>query len=114
MTEPATSADQATWRAGGVELDADGLKQLSVVERCEFIKDWFLENYEDPAENTPYCSAEGGYIYIWGGPYEADDVITEEFSGVLPEEVLLELAAEIVAETDTWEWVCHPSSDDET
>lgn len=104
MAKPAASTDQPTWSAGGVKLSADDIKQLSVAKRCEFIKAWFLEHYEDPAENTPYESAEGGYIYIWGGPYEADDVITEAFFGVLPEEVLLELAKEIVQETGVLEW----------
>ena len=28
-------------------------------------------NFEDPANETPYESSEGGYIYIWGGPYDA-------------------------------------------
>jgi len=31
--------------------------------------DWFLANFENPAECTPYESAEGGYQWIWGGPY---------------------------------------------
>lgn len=41
--------------------------------------EWFLENYEDPANGVPYESAEGGYIYILGGPYHADDVLSEKF-----------------------------------
>lgn len=40
---------------------------------------WFFANYEDPAVRTPYESAEGGYQWIWGGPFEALDVLIEQF-----------------------------------
>ncbi|HKY87537.1 MAG TPA: hypothetical protein VJL90_12310, partial [Pseudorhodoplanes sp.] len=53
----------------------------------EAIKDWFLSNFEDPAENTPYESAEGGYQYIWGGPYDANEELYDNFPNV-PEEII--------------------------
>ena len=43
----------------------DGLERE---ERVEAMVEWFLDNFEDPAEHTPHESAEGGYQYIWGGP----------------------------------------------
>jgi hypothetical protein len=49
-------------------------------EEANKIIDWFLSKYEDSAENTPYESAEGGYQYIWGGPFDAEEVIEEEFA----------------------------------
>ncbi|MET3972872.1 hypothetical protein ABIB94_007871 [Bradyrhizobium sp. JR7.2] len=39
-------------------------------QKREVMIQWFSANYEDPAVSTPYESAEGGYQYIWGGPYE--------------------------------------------
>lgn len=59
------------------------------------MKVWFHENYEDPVENTPYESAEGGYIYIWGGPYDALEEIQQEFSGTIPDDVIEQLADEL-------------------
>jgi hypothetical protein len=66
------------------------------------MKEWFYERYEDPANSTPYESAEGGYLYIWGGPYEASDVLFNEFSGKYPDKVIEELAEELTNEC--WEW----------
>lgn len=32
---------------------------------------WFQERYKDPANGVPFNSAEGGYQYVHGGPYDA-------------------------------------------
>jgi len=45
----------------------------------EAMVEWFFENYEDPAQSVPHDSSEGGYQYIGGGPYEARDVLFEQF-----------------------------------
>jgi len=70
------------------------------------MRQWFFENYEDPVENTPYESAEGGYIYIWGGPYDASEELQAEFSSIVPYEVIEELAEELSSES--WEWTGIP------
>ncbi|MEZ5654278.1 MAG: hypothetical protein R3E04_00080 [Sphingobium sp.] len=41
--------------------------------------DWFFSNFEDPVHETPYNSREGGYLYIWGGPYDATDELYQAF-----------------------------------
>jgi predicted DNA-binding protein len=41
--------------------------------------DWFLENFEDPAHRMPHDSREGGYFYTEEGPFDAEDVLREEF-----------------------------------
>ena len=64
--------------------------------------DWFREHYENPAEHMPYDSAEGGYQYIAGGPYNASDVLEEEFPGA--DERDREEAVGIV-ESEGTEWV---------
>ncbi len=70
--------------------------------RLDVMRTWFFQNYEDPAERTPYESAEGGYIWIWGGPYEARECLEEEFGGLVPDEEIEELAEEL---TDIcWQW----------
>jgi hypothetical protein len=55
------------------------LSRMRKDEAVEAIKDWFLHNFEDPVENTPYESAEGGYQFIWGGPYDTRDIIETVF-----------------------------------
>jgi hypothetical protein len=41
--------------------------------------EWFFSHYEDPAEGVPHDSGEGGYQYIFGGPYDAREVLEENF-----------------------------------
>jgi hypothetical protein len=66
------------------------------------MRHWFHQHYTDPVENTPYESAEGGYIYIWGGPYDPREELEDEFSGVAREIAIEELAEEL--REITWEW----------
>lgn len=70
--------------------------------QLDVMRTWFLHNYEDPAERTPYESAEGGYIWIWGGPYEAREELEAEFTGVVPDDVIEELSEELNA--ICWQW----------
>jgi hypothetical protein len=71
------------------------LSKLDADEQAEAMKGWFRERYEDPAERTPYESAEGGYIWIFGGPYDAHEELEAEFSGIVPDEVIAHLAEEL-------------------
>ena len=64
--------------------------------------DWFLERYEDPVNRLPYVTADGGYLYATGEPYDPYEVLSQEFNGA-PEEDLHEVA-EIVSATSN-EWV---------
>ncbi|HYR21475.1 MAG TPA: hypothetical protein VEP30_00945 [Chthoniobacterales bacterium] len=96
----------------GRDLTAEELAKLPPEEQKRIIKHWFLEHYENPAENTPYESAEGGYIYIWGGPHEADEVLWSEFCDIIPENFLLEIAEELEEECGTDEWASIPGPED--
>lgn len=42
------------------------------------VRQWFLDNFEDPAENMPYESREGGYQMIWG-EFDAREQIEANF-----------------------------------
>ena len=63
--------------------------------QIEAMRRWFCERYEDPANNTPYESAEGGYQFIWGGPYDPDDEIQERFGEVVEYDVMEELIEDL-------------------
>lgn len=66
-------------------------------------KQWFHENYEDPAVRMPYSSAEGGYQWIWGGPYDAREQIGDQFSDV-SDEASIEEAAAVVTSDGLVDW----------
>jgi hypothetical protein len=98
--------DTSTWDE--IQLDPlspppEDFEGVSVNEAVKLIKDWFFDNFEDPVHTTPYDSGEGGYQYIWGGPYEAADVIGNVFADVASEEIIN--AAVEAIEHEGLEWV---------
>ena len=85
--------------------------QLSSVDpetQYEIMRDWFFQNYEDPQEECPYDSEEGRYIYPWGGPYYAEDVLFNEFDGIIPSNVINELVEELNNEGPEWSAIWSP------
>ncbi len=73
------------------------------------MRHWFHERY-DPPDELPYDSSEGGFQWIWGGPYDPDDALQNEFGGLIPDDVIEELASQL---TDiSYQWSGKPSDDD--
>lgn len=79
-------------------------------ERVEAMIAWFHERYEDPAERTPYESAEGGYQWIWGGPYDARDVLGSAFPN--EDQDLIEQAIEDIQSEGIFDWAPAPQQGD--
>lgn len=69
----------------------------------EEMAEWFLENYEDPANGVPYDGREGGYQYVNGGPYWGSDVLYESFPDASEEDV--KKAVDIIECNGGPEWV---------
>ena len=91
-------------------ITASDLRRAGRETQLEVMRNWFTAKYEDPIENTPYESAEGGYIYIWGGPYDPGEELENQFGGIVPDKIIEELAEELRA--IAWEWTGRPDSDD--
>jgi hypothetical protein len=64
--------------------------------------DWFYEHYEDPAAHVPFDSSEGGYQYYAGGPFNAREVIDDQFSFVDEED---RAEAVDLIEPEGFDWV---------
>ncbi len=92
----------------GSEIPLSDFEEMSREEQIELMRAWFLENYEDPAERTPYESREGGYIYIWGGPYDAHEELSV-FGGYVPDDVIEELANDLSMDCPEWTSAEKPS-----
>jgi hypothetical protein len=58
---------------------------------------WFHENFEDPAENTSYVTAEGGYLWNHGGPHDATEQLFDMFGSIVSEKLIEEVAEEVEA-----------------
>lgn len=79
-------------------------------ERVPELVEWFLSRYEDPANSLPYVSAEGGYQWVEGGPYDASEVLQENFPE-MPFEVI-ELAVSAIEEDGITDWARQRGAED--
>ena len=80
----------------------EDLQSTDKESQIEVMKNWFFANFEDPVHHCPYISKEGGYQFIYGGPYDAEEQLFEMFSEYVSEEFIQELAKEL--EVDCYEW----------
>jgi len=67
----------------------------------EEMRNWFQENYTEPYE-LPVDHEEGGYVPIWNGPFDAQDVLKGQFGSVVPEDLIDELADELTQVCAEW------------
>lgn len=86
----------------GVTVTLPDLAALDRESQIQAMRSWFYERFEDPAERTPYESREGGYLWIWGGPFDAREELESQFSGHVPDDVITELVEEL--EGECWQW----------
>lgn len=70
-------------------------------EQREQMLAWFREHYEAPTM-LPFDNETGEHLWIYGGPYSALDVLQQEFSGIMPDDVIESVANELQAENDEW------------
>lgn len=95
----------------GEELTAGEFRRLPRAQKIESMVEWFFDNFEDPAEKTPHVSADGGYQYIWGGPYDASDELYSHFGDVANEE-LIQAAVDEVQKDGLVDWAPKHIGDD--
>jgi hypothetical protein len=67
-------------------------------EKRELMVQWFHQNFEDPAQRTSYVTAEGGYLWNHGGPYDAREQLFDMFGDIVSEKLIEEVAEEVEAE----------------
>jgi len=72
--------------------------------------DWFHDHYEDPAQNTPFESREGGYQWVWGGPYDASEELSDHFDN--ESEFNIAKAVENIQASGMTEWARIPTFED--
>jgi hypothetical protein len=72
-------------------------RRMRNAEKRELMVRWFHENFEDPAENTSYVTAEGGYLWNHGGPHDATEQLFDMFGSIVSERLIEEVAEEVEA-----------------
>lgn len=96
-------------------ISKSDLKRSEKDMQIDVMRHWFYQNYEDPDNNNPYDKEDDKYIYLWGGPHDASDVLQEEFEGIVPHGVIQELVTELEGRCVEWSSVpSYEEYDDET
>lgn len=109
---PELPAEAGDTEARQFDPDDDWIKSAPRELQIEAMRRWFYDRYEDPANDTPYNGREGGYLFIYGGPYDPDDEIQGRFCHVVDYEVMDELIQELYAEVgDQWAPIDHEGVD---
>ncbi|WFR98351.1 hypothetical protein [Rhizobium tumorigenes] len=70
-------------------------RKLARGRKIQAMVQWFHDHYEDPAVRTPYESAEGGYQWIWGGPYDAREQFHDQFSDLAAADIIKAATQEV-------------------
>lgn len=91
----------------GRRVTASQLSRLGKEKQIGAMREWFFDNFSDP-NILPHDSGEGGFQWIWGGPYDARDELSTEFSGVVKDSAISELASDLSDEN--WEWSGNPDN----
>ncbi len=89
------------------EKDADDEDRQA---RIDALVEWFFERFEDPAQRLPYESAEGGYQWIYGGPYDAREELGDNFHDEA--EDIIEAAVDEIESDGLTDWAPVASPED--
>lgn len=84
--------------------DEEELDDEEIENHISEMKEWFLNTYEDPAESCPFESREGGYFYLKGGPYNAEEELSSEFGSTYPDAEIQRAAEELEQEHGVYDW----------
>jgi hypothetical protein len=98
---------------GGGSITTAELKDLDEEKQIAVMRHWFHTNFADPVEETPYETAEGGYIYVYGGPYDPQEELEGKFGDIVPEEVIEKLADELTDISPNWTGHSRDLADDD-
>jgi len=85
------------------EVNNDWLREAGNKDQVAAMAQWFLARFCHPAEETPYESSEGGYIWVYGGPYDAQEEIEGRFHGLVSSEVI-DQTVELLQRDGIHEW----------
>jgi hypothetical protein len=75
-------------------ITAADLSQADAELQEDVMRLWFHKNYFPP-DDLPYDGREGGYQFIYDGPFDPQEELEKEFSEVVPDAVIKKLAKEL-------------------
>jgi hypothetical protein len=79
------------------------LRTASKSQQLSAMRIWFGSRFCDPAHETSYNSAEGGYLFTHGGPFDPGDELPNRFSGIVDDDLVQRVVDEMIDEVgDEW------------
>lgn len=100
---------KSTILIGSKKYRLNALKYKSNEDKIELMRTWFFDNYADPID-LPYNGREGGYQYIYGGPYDAGEELFGTFSEYIEDRFIEALIDDLNSES--YEWGKNPYKSD--
>lgn len=86
-----------------VDFHDSWLRNANKSQQLAAMRIWFRSRFCDPADETPYNSHEGGYLFIHGGPFDPSDELPARFSGIVNDDLVQRVVDEMVDEVgDEW------------
>lgn len=96
--------------AGSPGYSERDLKAMSSEDQVELMVEWFNRQFENPQNDTPRDNEEGRYTYPWGGPFDANDQIQDQFSEAVDFDTMM-LAVDQIQNDGTFEWAPQTGGD---
>lgn len=94
------------------EPDDDWLASAPKEQQIAAMRRWFLDRYEDPANQTPWDGEDKEYVFVWGGPYDPNDEIQSRFSGTVKFDTMWELIQDLWRDVgENWAPIHHEGID---
>lgn len=89
--------------SGPFEPDDDWLASASKELQIAAMRRWFLDRFENPANEMPWDGEDKAYVFVWGGPYDPNDEIQSRFGEIVEFDTMWELIQELWREVGN-EW----------
>lgn len=70
--------------------------------RKQEMYDWFHERFAVPSPEGGNEPSEDKYLYSCGGPYCPKDIVSSNFSGIFPADVINEVIRDLERENREW------------
>ena len=91
--------------------DRIDLARASREQQLEIMIEWFRERFENPVHSRGYSSSEGGYFWNPKEPYDAHDQLSNEFGGIVLDDVIEEVSSTLSSECPEWARKSHYKDD---
>ncbi len=88
------------------------LRTAAEEDQLDAMRSWFLARYCDPQINLPRNTEAGGYLFLYGGPFNPSDELHERFDGLVDDTLIENVADEMFHRAgDEWAPIVHKLDD---